>query len=145
MSGHVLIVDQGTTSTRSIVFGPGAALVAIAQEEFPQIFPQPGWVEHDPEWLWRTTLSTARQALSRAGASEREPVIVAGARPSCARFCDRRSRIMRIVFRCDPAIEHELIRPVAARAALPEWLRDAAGHLFRAAWRRHGRPRAILR
>jgi glycerol kinase len=67
MTGHVLVVDQGTTSTRSIIFGPGAALVAIAQEEFPQIFPQPGWVEHDPESLWRTTLSTARQALSRAG------------------------------------------------------------------------------
>ncbi len=49
MTGHVLVVDQGTTSTRSIIFGPGAALVAMAQEEFPQIFPQGGWVEHDPE------------------------------------------------------------------------------------------------
>ena len=67
MTGHVLVVDQGTTSTRSIIFGPNAALVAMAQEEFPQIFPQPGWVEHDPDALWRTTLSTARQALSRAG------------------------------------------------------------------------------
>ena len=67
MNGHVLVVDQGTTSTRSIVFGPDAVPVAIAQEDFPQIFPQPGWVEHDPESLWRTTLSTARHALSRAG------------------------------------------------------------------------------
>ncbi|MBV9906814.1 MAG: glycerol kinase, partial [Hyphomicrobiales bacterium] len=75
MSGHVLVVDQGTTSTRSIVFGPDAALVAMAQEEFPQIFPQGGWVEHDPESLWRTTLSTARQALSRAGV---EPSTLAG-------------------------------------------------------------------
>ena len=75
MTGHVLVVDQGTTSTRSIVFGPDAALVAIAQEEFPQIFPQPGWVEHDPESLWRTTLSTARQALLRAGV---EPSALAG-------------------------------------------------------------------
>src|SRR5271169_6834907 len=75
MTGHVLVVDQGTTSTRSIVFGPDAALVAMAQEEFPQIFPQPGWVEHDPESLWRTTLSTARQALSRAGV---EPSALAG-------------------------------------------------------------------
>ena len=48
MKGHVLVVDQGTTSTRSIIFGPDAALVAMAQEEFPQVFPQPGWVEHDP-------------------------------------------------------------------------------------------------
>ena len=75
MTGHVLVVDQGTTSTRSMIFGPGAALVAMAQEEFPQIFPQPGWVEHDPESLWRTTLSTARQALSRAGV---EPSAIAG-------------------------------------------------------------------
>src|SRR3984885_5608917 len=75
MTGHVLVVDQGTTSTRSIIFGPGAALVAMAQEEFPQIFPQPGLVEHDPEALWRTTLSTARQALSRAGV---EPSALAG-------------------------------------------------------------------
>ena len=75
MTGHVLVVDQGTTSTRSIIFGPGAALVAMAQEEFPQIFPQGGWVEHDPESLWRTTLSTARQALSRAGI---EPSALAG-------------------------------------------------------------------
>src|ERR1700723_2506105 len=67
MTGHVLVAHQGPTSTPSIVSGPDAALVAMAQEEFPQIFPQPGWVEHDPESLWRTTLSTARQALSRAG------------------------------------------------------------------------------
>ena len=75
MTGHVLVVDQGTTSTRAIVFGPDAALVAMAQEEFPQIFPQAGWVEHDPESLWRTTLSTARQALLRAGV---EPSALAG-------------------------------------------------------------------
>jgi glycerol kinase len=55
----------------------------MAQEEFPQIFPQGGWVEHDPESLWRTTLSTARQALSRAGvepglgiANQRETALV---------------------------------------------------------------------
>jgi glycerol kinase len=75
MTGHVLVVDQGTTSTRSIIFGPDAGLVAMAQEEFPQIFPQGGWVEHDPESLWRTTLSTAREALSRAGV---EPSALAG-------------------------------------------------------------------
>ena len=75
MTGHVLVVDQGTTSTRSMIFDRDTALVAMAQEEFPQIFPQPGWVEHDPESLWRTTLSTARQALSRANV---EPSALAG-------------------------------------------------------------------
>jgi glycerol kinase len=67
MNGHVLVIDQGTTSTRAIVFGREATPLAMAQEEFPQIFPQPGWVEHDPESLWRTTLATARQALAKAG------------------------------------------------------------------------------
>jgi glycerol kinase len=67
MAGHVLVIDQGTTSTRAIVFDAALAPVATAQEEFPQHFPQPGWVEHDPEDLWRTTLSTARAALERSG------------------------------------------------------------------------------
>jgi glycerol kinase len=62
----VLVIDQGTTSTRSIVFGAGGAPVAAAQEEIPQIFPRPGWVEHDPESLWSSAVSTAREALGRA-------------------------------------------------------------------------------
>ncbi len=75
MAGAVLVIDQGTTSTRSIVFGEDALPVAIAKEEFPQHFPHPGWVEHDPEDLWRTTLSTARAALAEASA--RGPCVVA--------------------------------------------------------------------
>ena len=63
----ILVIDQGTTSTRAIVFGPDAEPVANAQAEFPQIYPRPGWVEHNPEALWETTLSTAREALKRAG------------------------------------------------------------------------------
>ena len=62
----ILVIDQGTTSTRAIVFGSDAAPVASAQAEFPQIYPRPGWVEHDPEALWETTLLTAREALRRA-------------------------------------------------------------------------------
>jgi len=67
MKPSVLVIDQGTTSTRAIIFGSDATPIAMAQEEFRQIFPQPGWVEHDPEDLWRTTLSTAREALAKAG------------------------------------------------------------------------------
>jgi glycerol kinase len=66
MSGCVLVIDQGTTSTRAIVFGRDAAPIASAQEEFRQIFPQPGWVELDPEDIWRSTLATAREALRKA-------------------------------------------------------------------------------
>jgi glycerol kinase len=66
MSGRILVIDQGTTSTRAIVFGERAELIAVGQQEFTQIFPRPGFVEHDPEEIWRTTLSTIRQALAKA-------------------------------------------------------------------------------
>lgn len=63
----ILVIDQGTTSTRAMVFGADVVPLAIAQEEIPQHYPRPGWVEHDPEDLWRTTQRTARDALARAG------------------------------------------------------------------------------
>ena len=63
----ILALDQGTSSSRAIVFGTDMRPMAQASEEFPQHFPAPGWVEHDPEDLWRTTLSVARTALARAG------------------------------------------------------------------------------
>ena len=66
MPGAILVIDQGTTSTRAIAFGPDAVPVAAAQEEFPQHFPHAGWVEHDPKDLLRTSLSTARIAMARA-------------------------------------------------------------------------------
>ncbi len=64
---HILAIDQGTTSTRAIVFDGAMKPAAIAQEEFPQHFPASGWVEHDPEDLWNTTLATMRAALGKAG------------------------------------------------------------------------------
>ena len=67
MSGFVLAIDQGTTSSRAIVFAASGSIAGIGQEEFPQHFPQSGWVEHDPEDIWRTTLSTCRAALTKAG------------------------------------------------------------------------------
>ncbi|WP_212524261.1 glycerol kinase GlpK [Actibacterium sp. MT2.3-13A] len=64
---HVLAIDQGTTSTRAILFDAALRPVASAQQEFPQHYPASGWVEHDPEDLWRSTLSTCRAALARGG------------------------------------------------------------------------------
>jgi glycerol kinase len=64
---HVLAIDQGTTSTRAIVFDARLGLVATAQEEFPQHFPQSGWVEHDPDDIWSTVAATCRGAIERAG------------------------------------------------------------------------------
>jgi glycerol kinase len=66
---YVLALDQGTTSSRAILFGRDGRLVAAAQQEFPQIFPQPGHVEHDPEAIWSTQLAVAKDCLARAGAS----------------------------------------------------------------------------
>eukprot|EP01038_Epipyxis_sp_PR26KG_P018724 gene18724-26482_t len=64
---YLLALDQGTSSSRSIVFDESGHIVAQAQLELPQIYPQPGWVEHDPLEIWRTQLATARDALAKAG------------------------------------------------------------------------------
>lgn len=66
---HILAIDQGTTSTRALVFDADMQITATAQQEFPQHFPQSGWVEHDPNDLWQTTLDTCRGALGNAGIS----------------------------------------------------------------------------
>ena len=68
MPKYLLALDQGTTSSRSIVFDLSGRIIASSQREFPQIFPHRGWVEHDPEDIWNTQLAVAREALSKAGA-----------------------------------------------------------------------------
>ena len=69
---YLLALDQGTSSSRSIVFDVQGRVVAMAQQELPQIFPQPGWVEHDPMVIWQDQLATARQALAKAGLQARD-------------------------------------------------------------------------
>ena len=64
---HLLAIDQGTTSSRAILFDSGLHIVASAQKEFPQHFPASGWVEHEPEDIWESVLATAREALAEAG------------------------------------------------------------------------------
>src|SRR6476659_3251836 len=67
MSGSfILALDQGTTSSRAIVFGHDGRPVSVAQQEFPQILPSPGHVEHDPEAIWNSQLAVAREALAKA-------------------------------------------------------------------------------
>ena len=63
----ILALDQGTSSSRSIVFDDAGQVVAMAQREFRQIYPQPGWVEHDPQELWQSQLATAQEAIAKAG------------------------------------------------------------------------------
>ncbi|MEP1113779.1 MAG: glycerol kinase GlpK, partial [Nitratireductor sp.] len=67
MSRHILAIDQGTTSSRAIVFDADMKIVAIGQEEFAQHYPASGWVEHDPEDIWTTVVSTVKTALEKAG------------------------------------------------------------------------------
>jgi glycerol kinase len=83
--GVILALDQGTTSSRAMAIGLDGRVIASAQEEFPQVFPQSGWVEHDPEAIWRTQRRTAEQALERIGSrkvaaigvtNQRETVVV---------------------------------------------------------------------
>jgi len=72
MPTYVLAIDQGTTSSRAILFDERMQVAAIGQEEFSQHYPAPGWVEHDPEEIWQTTIRTCRQAIEAAGASPAE-------------------------------------------------------------------------
>jgi glycerol kinase len=67
LMSHLMAIDQGTTSSRAIVFRADLSVAALAQAEFPQHYPASGWVEHDPEDLWRTTVETARAAIAKAG------------------------------------------------------------------------------
>jgi glycerol kinase len=64
---YILALDQGTTSSRAIVFDRAGRIVSTAQKEFPQIYPQPGWVEHDPQEIWSTQAGVAAEAVTRAG------------------------------------------------------------------------------
>lgn len=69
---YLLALDQGTSSSRSIVFRRDGSIAAMAQREFRQIYPQPGWVEHDPMEIWQTQLETAREVLRQAGLEARQ-------------------------------------------------------------------------
>ena len=66
---YLLALDQGTSSSRSIVFHRDGTVMAMAQREFRQIYPQPGWVEHDAMEIWQSQLATAREVLDHAGLS----------------------------------------------------------------------------
>ena len=72
MARYVLAFDQGTTSSRAILFDEAGSIRAVAQKEFEQHFPKPGWVEHDPEEIWSSQVGVATEALTRAGLRPRD-------------------------------------------------------------------------
>ena len=65
---YVLALDAGTSSSRAILFDRAGRIVSVSQKEFRQIYPKPGWVEHDPLEIWETQLAVAREAVAKAGA-----------------------------------------------------------------------------
>jgi len=67
MEGHILALDQGTTSSRAIIFRRDGTIVSIAQKEFTQLYPRPGWVEHDPREIWSSQAAVLTEALVKAG------------------------------------------------------------------------------
>lgn len=85
MSGYILAIDQGTTSSRAIVYGPDAQPIAIDQKEISQSFPKSGWVEHDGIEIWESVLETCRNALRRAGIEARDvaAIGIANQRETC--------------------------------------------------------------
>jgi len=72
MQQYILSFDQGTTSSRAIIFNKTGSIIASAQKEFTQIFPQPGWVEHDANEIWSTQIGVAAEAVSKAGLGVKE-------------------------------------------------------------------------
>ena len=76
MTRYILAIDQGTTSSRAILFDQNYEIVTSGQQEFPQIYPNPGWVEHDPEAIWSSTLNSCQQALTNAKATAQDVVAI---------------------------------------------------------------------
>ena len=75
---YIMALDAGTTSSRTVIYDDKANVVATSQKEFRQIYPQPSWVEHDPEEIWDTQLYTIRDAISKAGIDPRDIKALSG-------------------------------------------------------------------
>ena len=84
MAKYMMALDAGTTSNRCILFNEKGEICSVAQEEFTQYYPQPGWVEHDAKEIWHTQLSVARQAMEKLGVTA----------------ADRRSRREKVSYIC---------------------------------------------
>ena len=80
-ASSILAIDQGTTSTRAILFDAEGRPLATAQQELPQIYPADGWVEHDPERIWQDTLGVMKGAIAKAGIEASHIAAIASAPP----------------------------------------------------------------
>jgi glycerol kinase len=124
---HVLAIDQGTTGSRAIVFDRRGRVVASAYEEFPQYFPRPGWVEHDPEEIWRSVYRTVQKALdsvpartiAAVGITNQRETTVVWDRKTC------RPAAHAIVWQCRRTAPR--CRELAAVPGLPKLIRKKTG------------------
>jgi glycerol kinase len=144
---HVLAIDQGTTGSRAIVFDRHGRTVASAYEEFPQYFPKPGWVEHDPEEIWRSVYRTVQKVLRTVPGRSIAAIGITNQRETTV-IWDRktgRPAARAIVWQCrrtaprcrELAAEPGFVRLVRQRTGLPidayfsatkaEWILDRAG------------------
>ena len=74
MAKYIMALDAGTTSNRAILFNHDGKIVSVAQREFTQIYPKPGWVEHDANEIWSTMLGVAVECIAKAGVSAEDTV-----------------------------------------------------------------------
>ena len=120
-AGSVLALDQGTTSSRAMVFGPDLSVLGHAQREFAQHYPASGWVEHDPEDIWRTTVETARQALAaaRLGAADIAALGITNQRETCILWDRRTSRPIHRAIVWQDRRTAEACRTLAAQGCEP--------------------------
>jgi len=114
----ILAIDQGTTSTRAILFDQAGQPLATAQRELPQLFPADGWVEHDPEEIWRATLAVCREAIAGAG---RRPGDIACTNARSAQYLHgnaglRTPDLLRVML--DPAWLRKTLSKLALRDSL---------------------------
>src|SRR5277367_3193214 len=123
---YLLAIDQGTTGTRAILFDADGAVRHIARRDLRQIYPQPGWVEHDPEEIWQAVVATCREAIARAAGpvaaigitNQRETTVLwerATGRPvhNAIVWQDRRTTPI-----CEHWRAEGFVEPVAARTGL---------------------------
>jgi glycerol kinase len=128
----LLALDQGTSSSRSIVFDAGGRIVAVAQREFRQIFPQPGWVEHDPDEIWQSQLDTAREAVARAGLAARDirAIGITNQRETTVLWDRRSGRPVHNAIVWQDRRTEPLCAQLRAQAGLSERVRAATGLLI---------------
>ena len=127
----ILALDQGTTSSRAILFDQAGAIRASAQKEFPQLFPQAGWVEHDPREIWSSQLEVARTALAsaRLTAGDVAAIGITNQRETTV-IWDRRSGepIHNAIVWQDRRTARLLRRSQARRPRRPDRAQDRPGH-----------------